>query len=416
MKVKSERSVKRTGLDISFESLFVFCSALIFLGYFSYIGLRLCTPIDVPHFFPIAIDFAVFWSAGKLTLSGMAGEAYNVEAINRILVTIIDHNPESLALPWFYPPPALLWFIPFALLSYKYAVVLWQGIGVATYLYGIGKVNGRTVSAILLLGFPGFWMNLLWGNHAYVITALIALGYYNLRPRPIIAGGLFGLLCYKPHLAAVCLLTLLAAGRWKALFSAALTILALIATSFFLFPVAAWQGYIASMPRAVDYLLLSGWENYPDIHVTVYTFMKLLGVTSGTAFVIQGLSAATVALVLAYFWNKAAFGNLTVAAVVPAILLATPYALQYDLALLGLPLCIYFEEVSRNGWLFSGEKTLFFLCWLLPLYNWPLAHFTLVQPAPVIVAAFLCAIVLRARIVHAFEQKPVASYYQHVLK
>jgi hypothetical protein len=78
------------------------------------------------------------------------------------------------------------------------------------------------------------------------------------------------------------------------------------------------------------------------------------------------------------------------------MLLATPFAFDYDLALLAVPLACLGWEVYQTGPR-PGEELLLALAYLLPFLAPLAAHYLRLPLAPLALAAMLAAVVRRAR-------------------
>jgi uncharacterized membrane protein len=71
---------------------------------------------------------------------------------------------------------------------------------------------------LVALGFSAVFVNLTHGHNGFLIAALFAAALALLDARPLVAGMLFGLLCYKPQFAIVLPLILAVTGRWRSFF------------------------------------------------------------------------------------------------------------------------------------------------------------------------------------------------------
>src|SRR5262249_62412126 len=71
-----------------------------------------------------------------------------------------------------------------------------------------------------------------------------------------------------------------------------------------------------------------------------------------------------------------------------AIPLAAPYCLNYDLAVLVLPLAWLADEARRTGWR-HGTAVVFTLVWLVPVVGWLLAGRAGFLPTPLVLLLLL---------------------------
>ena len=92
------------------------------------IGFAAMIPWAVPTM-KVGQDFAAFWTSARLALDGRAGEAYG-EPERAAIATLLGPGPHPV---FFYPPPALFLWLPFALLSFAPALALWVTATGAAY-------------------------------------------------------------------------------------------------------------------------------------------------------------------------------------------------------------------------------------------------------------------------------------------
>ena len=108
------------------------------------------------------------------------------------------------------------------------------------------------------------------------------------------------------------------------------------------------------------------------------------------AYVAQSAVSATALAAVAFlsFRDNIALRN---AAVTAAALVSTPYALDYDLVVLGLALVWLWTDGEENGFL-DWERSLMALVWIAPLFARQLAQLTLVPLglATVLIMMNLC--------------------------
>lgn len=105
----------------------------------------------------------------------------------------------------------------------------------------------RPGAALAALAFPAAFWNAGCGQNGFLSAALIAGGLAALERRPVLAGVLFGLMTYKPHLGLMIPLALMAGGCWRALWAAALTALGVAAASLLAFGPEAWFAFAQSV-------------------------------------------------------------------------------------------------------------------------------------------------------------------------
>ena len=173
---------------------------------------------------------------------------------------------------WHYPPFFHFIAAPLATMPYLAALFMWQAATLVLYLLAVLAISrahpspagrggraqppspfGGGITLLLALAFPAVFVNLGHGHNGFLTAALIGFALLWLDRRPIVAGILFGLLAYKPQFGLMVPLVLLATGRWRTLFAAGATVLALTLAVTLVFGVETWRAFFASAPftRAV---------------------------------------------------------------------------------------------------------------------------------------------------------------------
>jgi hypothetical protein len=188
---------------------------------------------------PLGTDFASFYAASRLTLSGHPAAAYDVASHHAAQSAIFSRDLGYAA--FFYPPLFLLICAPLGLLPYLASLAVWLGATGAAFLAAMRGWLGEGFGLAAVLAFPALLLNLGHGQNAFLSAALLGAGALALNPRPILAGVALGLLAYKPQLGLMIPVALIAARRWTTLAAAAATVLLMAAASLALFGVETWQ-------------------------------------------------------------------------------------------------------------------------------------------------------------------------------
>lgn len=342
---------------------------------------------------PIGADFVTSWAASSLALEGRPQSAYQLASI---------HAAENAALGrkdvkpfgWFYPPTFLLIVLPLALLPYFSALAAWTLATLAAYLSVLRKVAPAKETVWLAFAFPATWINLINGQNGFLSAALLGGGLAFLEEQPIFAGFLFGLLAFKPHLAILLPLALVLARKWRCMFAAAATSLAFVAISVIVFGPATWQAFLHSswMPRR--FVLETGAIPY-YAQQSVFAAMRLWGAPLQIAYVVQGLAAIACIIIAARLWIGNCPYRLKAAALVICGLLTTPYLFDYDLVVLGIAIAWIALEGIERGFL-PFEKSILVLAWIAPIAERAVAQHAFLALSPILNAALLILIAIRA--------------------
>jgi hypothetical protein len=344
----------------------------------------------------LGVDFADYYAAGKMVIAGDIAHVYNVPAHHAVLEQVLG-KPTSLTLPWRYPPIFLLLIVPFALLPFQAALVAWLFTTLALALYcAYRMIPKRKIIALLFLGFPGMYMNLLWGQNGFLSAALLALGVGFIECNPVLSGAMFGLLLYKPQFAVFLLLLLLLTKRWKALVSAVISALLVSLVSLIVFGPDTWLHFAQSFFGSTENLLATDRASIATIQLSPFNSMLILGTSVMGAILSQAIVSMLASIAVVWVWKHSKNTPLLGAMLVLGIPLAIPYFMQYDLMILAVPLILLVYDFLERGST-KLERATLILLWLLPLINWPLAILTAVQIAPVVIIALAVMVVLRVK-------------------
>ena len=188
-------------------------------------------------------------------------------------------------------------------------------------------------------------------------------------------------------------LALLAGGHWRAIFAAALTVMATAALSYFLFGAQTWHAFFGSLALTRHYVLEQGGTGWAKI-VSVFSAVRMLGGGIDLAYEVQAAFALLAGAVVVWIWRRPAAVEIKGAVLVTAALLATPYVLDYDLLLLALPVAGLAAIGLRDGFL-PWEKIILLAAWLLPLFARMIGQGLHVPVAPVVLVLLLWLAVRR---------------------
>lgn len=175
----------------------------------------------LPHIWPPGRDFPLLCAASSLAREGQAAAAYDPARLREIKQNIID------PFVWYYPPTFLLMVLPLSLLPYVASQIAWIGVTLSGYLLVLRRIAPCYVTILLGLAFPGAVVNLIFSHNGYLSVVFLGSGLLLLDRAPWSGGALLGLMSYKPQLAVLIPIALVAGRRWKALLGAAVSALVL---------------------------------------------------------------------------------------------------------------------------------------------------------------------------------------------
>ena len=362
---------------------------------------------------PLGTDFSNVYTAGVAALHGRAAEPFDAGLQQRAEQALFGAQTQFYG--WHYPPYFLLLAAPLALMPYLVALSVWQLATMALYLGALWLLlrNGPAPELardklwpLLALGFTAVFVNLTHGHNGFLTTALLAGGLALLDRRPLIAGVLFGLLAYKPQFAVMIPLVLLATGRWRTLAAGAATVAVLTVVATALFGTEVWQAFLAGSDFTRTVVLEQGNTGFNKIQ-SVFAWVRLWGGGVPLAYALQGVVSVVVAAALVVLWRSSESMARKGAALCVAVLLTTPYSLDYDLMILAPAMALIVSDGIRNGFR-PFEKTLLAALWLMPIAVREIAGATgivLAVPAMLTLFAMLVAGPLRG-LMPATENPP----------
>jgi alpha-1,2-mannosyltransferase len=246
---------------------------------------------------------------------------------------------------------------------------------------------------LLALAFPAVFVNLGHGHNGFLTAALMAAALIQLDKRPLLAGVLFACLAYKPQFGVLIPLVLAVSGRWRAFFSAAITVLALALAVTLVFGVDVWTAFLASTRFTRTVVLEQGDTGWHKIQ-SVFSVVRMWGGGVPLAYALQGAVTLIVAAALALLWRSRAPFPLKAAALAIGTILATPYSLDYDLMLLAPAIAFLAADGLARGF-GPYEKSTLALLWIVPLVTRAVAQTTLIPLA--VPAMLLCFIIVLHR-------------------
>ena len=190
---------------------------------------------------PLFVDFFGLWSWGRfVAVEGTAG-LYDPAVMHRFQQALDPLYAESYY-PFLYPPIILLLLAPLARLDYEAARLLWTAATLAAFLLALPQRQ-----RLLGLVAPATVWCLVGGQNGLLTAALMIGGARLVPARPMLGGALLGLLAYKPHLALLIPVALVASGsarRWRAVAACGAAATAAAMASAVAFGPAVWMDWL----------------------------------------------------------------------------------------------------------------------------------------------------------------------------
>ena len=341
---------------------------------------------------PTTTDFVSFYAAGKLALAGTPALAYDQAA--HAAAEVAATAPGIGYQYFFYPPVYLLLCAPLALLPYMVAFVLFQAVTLGLWLLVMRRILNVTGWdwCVPMLAYPAVFWTLGIGQNAFLTAALLGATTLLLDERPIGAGMLLGMVCYKPHLALLAPVALAAGGRWRSFAAAAAMVAALVALSVALFGIDTWRDYLTALAGSgavyeTGRIELTGF-------VTPYGAARILGVGAHAAQMAQAAVSVLAAAATGWIWWRDPGPAARSAALAAGILLSVPLALIYDLLLLTVAIAWLVRAGRATGFL-PWEKWVLFVCFLVSLASRYFGQATHIPIGPLAPALLMAVCLVR---------------------
>ncbi|HEY1475467.1 MAG TPA: glycosyltransferase family 87 protein, partial [Pseudolabrys sp.] len=183
----------------------------------------------------------------------------------------------------------------------------------------------------------------------------------------------FGMMIYKPHLALLLPVALIAGRQWRAIAAAAVTAGVLLGLSWLVFGPELWGHYLRIL-TAFRHVIVE--SNISPRVVSVFIAARSLGASVATAYWVQGAFGVIACCAVAAVWFKQAPAAVKNAVLLLGTCLVTPYVLDYDLVFGAIVVAwlwqqpVASERAERALQIGSG------MLLVLPLVAAALAHLT----------------------------------------
>lgn len=341
---------------------------------------------------PIGTDFSQVYAAGRMVWDGAAAKVWDWPTHFRVQQGLHDSASVDVY-GWHYPPPFLLVAAALDFMPYVMALIVWQAATLGPFTVMVQRIVGRRDTWLFVLAAPVTLICVTHGHNGFLTGLLLGGGLMLLERRPFTAGLLLGCLVYKPQFALVIPFVLLVTGNWRAILGAAVSSLALIGITLLIWGWPVWQAFFDSLPLTRHIVIEQGRTGWYKI-MSPFSAVRALGGAIAFAYAVQTLF--TVGAIAITLWlartTRPALRN---AAVSAAVLISTPYVLDYDFVVLGLGIAWLWRDGEEHGF-GPYERTLLALAWIAPLFARSLAELTLIPLGLMSALTILAVALLRA--------------------
>lgn len=337
-------------------------------------------------------DFVNVFTAGHLVAEGRTLEIFTPRTFLIEAKRLFD--PRLPMHFWSYPPPGLLLAAPLGLLPYFPGLWAWTLAGLAAlwpalkafFRQGSGAVSTAGLAVLAFAG-PATSTNIGLGQNGAFTAALLMGGLSMLETRPYAAGAVLGLLVFKPQIALLLPVMVLAGGRWKVMAGAAASALALILVATLLYGMESWRLWFTDTLQMQSAMLSRGRGPFQWMMPSAFMGARVLGLGYWQSLWVQGPFTLAGGWMVWRAWRTPAAPPLLRAAILCiATFVASPQAFNYDLIpALAAAALLWRLEGGWEGWAMLG-RPLALITWTLPVSMMAL-QYAKVPLTPVILLA-----------------------------
>jgi hypothetical protein len=311
----------------------------------------------------IGRDFINYWTAGHLVRSGQVADIFRPDPFLAHERALFD--PRLPFHFWSYPPPNLFLVAPLGWTPYMAGLLLWSVAGLAVLAWAARAWTDRAWVQALLVFCPAAAVDIGLGQNGAVSAALLIGGLSLIDRRPALAGVLLGLLVFKPQIAIMLPVAVLAGRRWRTLWGAVASVATVLALSVVMFGLEPWRGFFGPTLQMQGIMLRQGRGPFQWMMPTAYMAGRLafhLHMTG--ALMVQAPFSLLAIAVTAWSWRRADRPlELRAAVLMLATFVASPQAFNYDLIPAAAAMVVLLQR-DRRRWL---ALPLAMLVWVLPL-------------------------------------------------
>jgi len=331
---------------------------------------------------PFGDDFINFWSGSFLAGHQRAAEIFNFGAFHAFEQSVVGVHLQGYH--YSYPPMFLVLTAPLALVPYVPGLLLWLAAGWFAFYGALRLAMPRGRVLLLALATPAVFINAVAGQNGTWTAALFGAGLGLLDRQPIMAGGCLGLLIYKPQLALLIPVALVAGRRWQALAATAATAAGLTAIAAIWLGPEIFADYLRQV-TSLRHIILEDGTGVWHRMLSVFVAARRLGADVPTAYAVQAVACGLAALAVAAVWYRDASSGVRNAMLLLGTCLATPYLQDYDLVFGALIVVWMAQEVEIQRMpelpLFLANAALL----LTPLFAASLARLTGLEFGPLFI-------------------------------
>ncbi len=310
----------------------------------------------------IGRDFINSWTAGHLILSGHVDDIFQPRLFLTHERALFD--PRLPFHFWSYPPPNLFLVLPLGFTPYMAGLALWSVAGLVALGFALRAWTKDPWTWTLLMVAPAAATNVGLGQNGAFTAALLIGGLSLIDRRPLLAGALLGLLIFKPQIAVLLPVAVLAGRRWKTMAAAAAAVVSVIALSLLIFGLQPWRGFFGPTLTMQGLMLRQGHGPFQWMMPSAYMSARTFRLPMVQSLAVQAPFTLLAAVLTAWaWWRRDKPLELRAAILMMATFVASPQAFNYDLIPAGAAALVL---LRRDRLVFVGLP-LAVLVWAAPV-------------------------------------------------
>jgi len=231
-----------------------------------------------------------------------------------------------------------------------------------------------------LIAAPAVAVNIGLGQNGAFTGALMLAGLALWQDRPRWSGVLLGLLIFKPQIAILLPVAVIAEKRWGTMVAAGITAVAILLLSTLVFGIDAWKAFLGPTLTMQEAMLSQGRGPFMWMMPSAFMAARVLGVRSDWALAIQAPFSLFAVWLVWRAYRSDADSTLKAAILITATFVASPQAFNYDLIPAAAGALVLWRR-DDSGF----ARGLCLLLWALPVFMIAAQAFHIVI-APLILA------------------------------
>ena len=302
-------------------------------------------------------DFPEFYSAARLVLSGQGDQVYVLKEFAAVEQALFPQLGGRIV-GFFVPPFAMPWIVPIGWIPLPAAIAVWKALLITNLVASIvllSRAFELKRQAVLWLIAVCFLSGAVYDAlkidqlATFLLLALSTFVFAIKKDRPILAGASLSILLLKPQEALPIFVYLLAAKKYRIVFSAIGIGLCVALIAFFEIGISGFHNYSALMASTVEDTRFLVSDLSPSLRGQLLRLMpaqKGLANISASIYLIISLAAIFYTGRKTGAWKE--WWQAGLVAVVPLGLVSCLYFFDYDFVLLLPTMIVLLQEKMQE--------------------------------------------------------------------